>query len=342
VIGTTFADRYEILEQLGDGAAGEVWKARDGHQDQIVALKIFKPGLSTIHVYGEASILTALEGDQILRVYNADTYQDIPYIATKVAALGSAESLLGSNRWGLPADVVRSWVRQVLVGLGACHDRQLLHRDIKPANMFLDTTEIALLGDFGLAYQLDADGTAPADGSPHTIAPEMWEAGRGTKASDIYSIGVSAYRLLTGQWPFGADTREELKRLAVAGKYVRLRDLAPQLSRRLADRVENAMVRDPAARPTWREMHEALGQAGVVSRVWRRQSPHDGHDRCWVEVRATSGTRHAVCVIPTHASVAAIEVRHADGAQHRITPKCRESVGRDRLASSLRDVFDHM
>jgi serine/threonine-protein kinase len=342
VIGTSFADRYEILEQLGDGVAGEVWKARDTHQDQIVALKIFRPGLSTIHVYGEASILTALEGDQILRVYNADTFQDIPYIATKVAALGTAEGLLRSNRWGLPADVVRSWVRQVLVGLGACHDRQLLHRDIKPANMFLETTEIALLGDFGLAYQLDADGTAPADGSPHTIAPEMWESGRGTKASDIYSMGVSTYRLLTGRWPFDADSREELKRLAVEGRFVRLRDLAPQLSRRLADRVEAAMARDPAGRPAWREMHEALGQHGVVSRVWRRHSPHNGHEQCWDEIGPNSATRHAVCVFAKTAKLAGIEVRHADGAQHRITSKCRESVDRGRLGSSLRDVFDHL
>ena len=342
MIGTTFADRYEILEALGDGATGEVWKARDTHQDQIVALKIFKPGLSTIHVYGEASILTALEGDQILRVLNADTYQDIPYIATKVAPLGTAEGLLRSNRWGLPADVVRSWVRQALVGLGACHDRQLLHRDIKPANMFLKTTEIALLGDFGLAYQLDADGTAPAEGTTHTIAPEMWETSRGTKASDIYSMGVSAYRLLTGRWPFEANTQEEVKRLVIACKYPRLRDVAPQLSRRLADRVETAMSHDPTVRPTWREMHEGLAQQGVVSRVWRRHTPHGGHECCWVEIKSTSATLHAVCVIPKPDNLIDIDVRHAEGAQHRIAAKCRTSVARGRLATTLRDVFDHL
>lgn len=80
---------------------------------------------------------------------------------------------------GSRADYVVSWIRQALVGLGACHDRRLLHRDIKPADVFLETQDVALLGDFGLAYQLDAEGTAPQEGSPLTMAPEMWSEGAG-------------------------------------------------------------------------------------------------------------------------------------------------------------------
>ncbi len=342
MIGTTFANRYEIVGKLGEGA-NDVWKAHDTHQQQHVALKTFRPGSSAIHVYGEATILTALEGEHVLRVYNADTYDDIPYIAARIAEMGSAEGFRKANPLGLPADTVVSWIRQALVGLGACHDRGLLHRDIKPDNIFLDTPEFALLGDFGLAYQMDRDGTAPAEGSTYTIAPEMWSTGRGTVASDIYSMGVTAYRLLTGEWPFDRPSRDELRDLVPTGQYERVRDLAPHASRRLADRIEKAMALEPDSRyATWRDMHEDLGRVGVVGNVWRRSSPHAGHDRCWTQTRSTHGSLHEVCVIPAAATRADIEVRHAGGAARRIRGLCRSGVEERRMAIALRDVFDHV
>jgi serine/threonine protein kinase len=123
VIGTLFANRYRIQRQLGDeGASGIVWEAIDTHQDMTVALKAFHPGWPTIHAYGEAQLLTALEGEHVLRVYNADTYIDIPYIATRVANQGSAEDYLKRHRMGIRPDRVVSWIRQALVGLGSCHE----------------------------------------------------------------------------------------------------------------------------------------------------------------------------------------------------------------------------
>lgn len=342
MIGTTFANRYEIIGKLGEGA-NDVWKAHDTHQNQLVALKTFRPGSSTIHVYGEATILTALEGEHVLRVYNADTFDDIPYITARIAQMGSAEGFRKANPLGLPADTVVSWIRQALVGLGACHDRGLLHRDIKPDNVFLDSPEFALLGDFGLAHQLDRDGTAPAEGSPYTIAPEMWSTGRGAVSSDIYSMGVTAYRLLTGQWPFDRPTRDELRDLVPTGRYTRVRDIAPHVSRRLADRIEKAMALEPASRyASWRDMHADLGRVGVVGHVWRRTAPHGGHDRCWTQTRATRGSLHDVCLIRTAASLVDVEVRHAGGAGHRIRGMCRSGIGERQLAVTLRDVFDRI
>ena len=342
MIGTTFANRYEIIAKLGEGA-NDVWKAHDTHQQQLVALKTFRPGFSTIHVYGEATILTALEGQHVLRVYNADTFDDIPYIAARIAQMGSTEGFRKSNPLGLPADSVVGWIRQALVGLGACHDRGLLHRDIKPDNIFLDTPEFALLGDFGLAYQLDVDGTAPAEGSPYTIAPEMWSSGRGGVASDIYAMGVTAYRLLTGQWPFDRPSRDELRVLVPTGRYDRVRDVAPHVSRRLADRIEKAMALQPGSRYlTWRHMHEDLGRVGVVGNVWRRTPPHTGHDRCWDQVRSTRASLHEVCVIGTGTNRLDVDVRHAGGAGRRIRGMCRTGVDDRRIAVALRDVFDHL
>lgn len=342
MIGTLFANRYEIVERLSDEGRNDVWVAYDTHQKQRVALKTFRPGESTILAYGEASVLTALEGDHVLRVYNADTFHDIPYIATRIAALGSTETIRQPNGY-LPADTVVSWIRQALVGLGACHDRGLVHRDVKPENIFLDNLEFALLGDFGFAHAVDADGSVPAEGTPTTMAPEMWSTGRGSPSSDIYSMGVTAYRLLTGVWPFKARTRDEMRLLVPSGRYMRIREIAPQITRRLAERVERAMSVEPADRfGSWEEMHAALGGTNLASSAWRRQRGHSGHDRCWTEVRSRRGSLRDVCVIVVGSRLFDIEVRHTAGARKRILAKGRQRVEAARLPVALRDVFQRL
>lgn len=335
-----FADRYEITDLLSDEGRNVVYVAFDTHQKQQVALKVFAPGASTILAYGEASILTALEGEHVLRVYNADTFNDIPFIATRVAAMGSTERIRRPNGF-LPADAVVGWIRQALVGLGACHDRGLVHRDVKPENIFLETLEFALLGDFGLVYEVDADGTVPADGTPTTMAPEMWSIDRGSRLSDIYSMGVTAYRLLAGRWPLDFASGEDAKAIVPGGGFTRLRDVAPQVSRRLAERIERAMALDPSDRyQSWHEMHAALGDHDLVRSAWRRETSHAGHQRCWTEVRSAGGALRSVCVIPVDADTVDIEVRHAAGARRRLGNAGRTAVNRRRLAVALREVFD--
>lgn len=341
MIGTTFANRYQVTGRLGEGA-NDVWDAFDTNQQQRVALKTFRPGAPSIHAYGEASILTALEGEHVLRVYNADVFDDIPYIATRVAGLGSTEGLRKANPRGIPADIVVSWIRQALVGLGACHDRGLVHRDIKPDNIFLDNPEFALLGDFGLAHTVDGDGSVPEEGTPHTISPEMWATGQGSFTSDVYSMGVTAYRLLTGRWPIDGASRDVLREIVPRGRFERLRDVSPQISRRLADRIEKAMSLDPADRyRSWRDMHADLGRADLVPRAWRPMSPHAGHDQCWTETRSR-GAKHEICVVPAAGGLLDVEVRHATGARQRIHAKGRTRVEPKKLRTCLKDVFDHL
>src|SRR5262249_45608089 len=144
-----FADRYERVSPIGQGGFGVVWRAFDHNQNREVALKLYRPGVPVIHKFHEARVLTALESDHILRVYNADTdASDIPYIATRIAEAGSTEDLLvTASPYGVRPDLAVTWVRQMLVGLGACHAFGLVHRDIKPANIFLDRMDWGMLGD---------------------------------------------------------------------------------------------------------------------------------------------------------------------------------------------------
>lgn len=340
MIGSLFAQRYQVESQLG--GSSNVWVATDTNQDMQVALKVFDPGAPTIHAYGEAQLLTALEGEHILRVYNADTYVDIPYIATRIARLGSTEDYLSRHPEGVRPDLVVSWARQALVGLGACHDRALVHRDIKPANIFLDSEHHALLGDFGLAHPIDGQGRVPWEGTPLAMAPEMWENNEGTTVSDIYSMGVAIYRLITGGWPLYADSRAAFRPLVLAGRYPRVRDAAPHVTRRLAARIEKAMALDPADRyQGWREMHEDLAQIDLVRDVWQRIDAHSGHRSCWLELRRSGGgTLRELCVLPDGSGAFAIDVRRASGSKSRIHALSRPPVGAAALTVELRRVFD--
>jgi eukaryotic-like serine/threonine-protein kinase len=339
---TLFAKRYALRTLLGTGSFGQVWLAHDPHLGIDVALKLFSRGAPTILAYHEARLLTLIASDNILRVHNADTYVDVPYIATAVAAAGTAEDRLsGTGGLGLRPDTVVKWMRHLLVGLDACHARRLVHRDIKPSNLFLHSDDWALLGDLGIARQLDVNGFVPYAGTPATIAPEMYVTGQATELCDIYSAGVTAYRLLTGRWPFDGATPGDLRAAVIGGGYVRIRDIAPHVSRRLAERIERAMSLDPAQRfLSARDMGVALADPSLVPRAWTRVNPHAGHVACWTEEKIRSGALHTVCAIDRGGRTYEIETRFATPGGRRIAARCHANVVEARLLTRLRSVFD--
>lgn len=202
-----FATRYELIEQIGDGRFGEVWRAYDQHLKVELAVKLLKAGSDEVIAYREASMLMGLEGEHILRVMNADRFRDIPYIATRLAEAGSTEDQL-QTAWpaGVRFDRVVTWGRDALIGLSACHDHGLVHRDAKPANVFLDRHDRAALGDFGVAQEMGLDGKVAPGGDPQVRSPEMMKGGRGGERSDIYSIGVSLYDWSRGRGPMRIPT----------------------------------------------------------------------------------------------------------------------------------------
>src|SRR5205807_556377 len=145
--------------------------------------------------------------------------------ATELAKLRSASDWMESVGHPVPIDLAVRWARHALVGLSVCHLRNLLHRDIKPSNLFLQSLDLCQLGDFGVAELMDANGEAAEHGTLQIRAPEGIITGRLTVRSDIYSVGVTLYMLLTGaQFPFGSATEAEVKVAITAGRLPKLRD----------------------------------------------------------------------------------------------------------------------
>jgi eukaryotic-like serine/threonine-protein kinase len=333
-----FANRYEYFEVLGTGGWGVVRRAHDRHLDREVALKTYPAGADLLVATWEAQRLMALEGPHILRVFNADKYQDVPYITTEIAPLKSAQDRAGG--YGVRPDLAVRWVRHGLIGLGVCHQARLIHRDIKASNIFLDSEDLAKLGDFGVAAVMNTAGTTQPHGAWSIRAPEAYAVGVVSVRSDVYSMGLTLYQLLTGTNPFERATVPETEAAVLAHNYPRVRDIAPQVPRVLAMRVDKAMALDPGDRyASAAEFNEDLGAIRRLSALFAPRIPHPGHLQCWEGTSLGRGIR--VCVEQA-AGPFSIDVRRTEGAQTRIRDLCGVVPSVDRLRIHLRRVFDEL
>ena len=330
---TILADRYEIRGELGGGGNGEVYRVWDRKIGRELALKLLGGNSEEGLVVREAHALTALESPHILRVFNAGIYQDVPFIATDIAPLGSTEDQIVEGVGVAPELAVR-WVRQALIGLGLCHRRNIIHRDITPGNIFLVSQDLALLGDFGAAANMEADGTAGPAGNQRCRAPEGY-GGHLTAKSDLFSAGATLWRLLTGCWPFEAETENELAVLMRKGNRPGLRDVAPHVHGSIARVVKRALDPRPDARPsTADEMALLLAGTKTHPRNWIRHSA--GLDS--VEYRTTEGRSPVTVTVTSNGRRCTVETRYLKSGK-RIAIGCFETTA-GQLAKRLRQLFD--
>ena len=328
---TIWAGRYEILGELGAGGNSSVHHVRDIKIGRELALKLLRVAAEGL-VVREAHALTALESPHILRVFNAGINNDVPFLATDIAPMGSTEDHLVEGV-GVPPELAVRWVRQALIGLGLCHRKNILHRDLTPANIFLDSHDRALLGDFGAAENMGPDGTAAAAGNQLCRAPEGY-TGRVTASSDLFSAGVTLWRLLTGRWPFEASTEHELLALMSKGN-LRLRDAAPHVHRSIARVVEMALDPDPARRPSTADaMADLLAGTTTHPKNWIRYSTCGSV----VEYRTTEGGPTISLTVTASGPQRIVKTRYLHSGR-RIRDGCFQTTQR-KLAQRLRVAFD--
>jgi serine/threonine-protein kinase len=249
---------YQILEEIGRGGMGVIYRARQRHSRRIVALKrILSDHADSqdtlMRFRREAQAAANLDHPNILPIYEVgETDEGLPFFSMKFAGGGSlleAASALRSE----PRRTV-ALMAKVARAVRYAHDQGILHRDLKPANILLDGSDEPLVGDFGLAKWLDPTGhltrTPTVFGTPGYIAPEQVNASTGTltPAADVYSLGAVLFYLLTGQTPFTGENALKTIQQATEKPAPKLRTLIPALDRDLETICAKCLERDPNAR----------------------------------------------------------------------------------------------
>lgn len=334
VSGDQIANRYRLVNLIGSGGFGEVWRAFDTHRSYEVALKLIRTRDRSA-TWREASLLTALKSEHILEVNNADVAVDVPFLDTVLAACSLDARC---EPYGVEETQAMNWMRRALRGLDLCHKRGLLHRDVKPQNIFLSVSDVAKLGDFGVAALMDASGSAPPHGDLRICAPELVTGGRATVASDVYSAACSLYALVAGRLPFAGISDQAILVDAIANsRYQAVRDVAPSVSPALADKIKKGMSVDPKDRFATAAAFDNALALPERSRQFFPGPPHAGHLRCWSVTGA--GSAIDVCTVQGSRSrrVAVETVRQPSG--NRIRRHCFECTERE-LPVRLRAVFN--
>lgn len=311
-----------------------------------VALKLIDPSRTSLDAaWREATYLTSLASPNgpnirfLASVHGAaESDLGVPYIDMVLLAGSVAKK---TPPLGVDESLAVEWIQRVSRGLHLCHERRLLHRDVKPDNILLSQTGDALLGDFGVTAVMAADGTAESHGDPDILAPEAF-GGRCSVQTDVYSLGVSLYYLVTGGYPFRlSDYAFDFTQFEAVVKMgvPDVREFAPHLSLGIAKVIRIATERDLAQRYQSAEaMDAALASLTSLRRVIREVAPCTADGRCWdAEPQGRLSTRPVhVCATPITDKSFEIETRHVGG--NRITAHCVE-VKRGQLVPRLRSVF---
>jgi serine/threonine protein kinase/lipopolysaccharide biosynthesis regulator YciM len=211
--GSTFAGRYQIVEELGRGGMGRVYKAQDTEIKEKIALKLIKPEISsdkkTIERFqNELKLARKISHRNVCRMHHLEKSEGNYFITMEYV---DGENLKGMIRMmgQLSSGKAISIAKQVCEGLSEAHRIGVVHRDLKPSNIMIDKEGNAKIMDFGIARSLTGKGITGVGvmiGTPEYMSPEQVESKEIDQRSDIYSLGVILYEMVTGRVPFEGDT----------------------------------------------------------------------------------------------------------------------------------------
>ena len=209
--GVFLADRYEILSKVGAGGMSDVYKAKDHILGRFVAIKVLRQEFSEDRNFVtkfriEAQSAAGLEHPNIVNIYDVGNEDDTYYIVMEyVEGITLKSYIEGKGQLSFKESV--SIAIQVARGIEAAHNKGIIHRDIKPQNIMISTDGKVKVTDFGIAKAASSN-TISSDvmGSVHYVSPEQARNGFVDLRSDIYSLGIVMYEMVTGRVPFDGDT----------------------------------------------------------------------------------------------------------------------------------------
>jgi len=272
VIGTLLSDRFRLEERIGSGGMSTVYRAFDETLERWVAIKLMHREISSDsdqleRFRREARAVASLSHPHVVTVIDFGEDADHPYIVFEYVEGETLKDRL--RRAGrLPVPEAVAYAIEIGRALECAHSNLLVHRDVKPQNVLIDSEGRAKVTDFGIARSLEAEGltaTGRVLGTTDYVAPEQALGEDTTAQSDVYSLGICLFEMLTGDVPFKADSQ-----VAVAMKHVKeplpdIRMRRPEISAALASVVETACAKETANRyASAHEMVHALEQGLVI------------------------------------------------------------------------------
>ncbi|MBN1882396.1 MAG: protein kinase [Deltaproteobacteria bacterium] len=271
-MGKTVIGNYHLVEEIGEGGMGIVYRAKQAGLDRIVALKVLLPHLSARERFverflREAKNAATLDHPNIVTIYEVGEDEGTYFFSMKYMEGGDLEDEL--SRGPIPIEQAVDIIRQVAQGLAHAHEKGVIHRDIKPANIIVDETGRAVITDFGIARAAWEERLTDAGISMGTVeymSPEQFRGEEPGPESDVYALGATLYHVLTGSSPFPGKTTQEVMYQKFEGALVPPTQVNTALPEWTDHVVGAAMREDRTERiQSAREFIEALEHREVTS-----------------------------------------------------------------------------
>jgi serine/threonine protein kinase len=256
---------YEVLDLIGQGAMGQVCKARHRKLRRLAALKVILPGRSIERFRREASLIAGIKSPHVVGIHDFRSLDDGRLVLIMEYIDGcDLRDAMKAGGGTIPEERAARWMSEVCEGMIAASAQGIIHRDLKPANILIDRDGRALVADFGLARSEGALSEMTLSdsvmGTPHYMAPEQAEDPRGVDTrADIYSFGATFYHALTGSPPFDGNSIFSILLKHKTEPLISPGSRNPSLSDRLCAILERCLAKSPADRfPTFGELRRQL------------------------------------------------------------------------------------
>jgi serine/threonine protein kinase len=265
-----YLGKYEIIAEIGRGAMGAVYKARDPLIDRLVALKTITGGPSAQsnlldRFYQEARSAGALQHPNIVTIYELGHEKNTPFIAMEYLEGESLDRIIEQHPV-LPLSVKLGYIVRVCDALAYAHQHNVVHRDVKPANIMVTKEGVVKVVDFGIARLTDMSMTQPnmMIGSRAYMSPQLYKGERADARSDIWAVGVSLYELLAYKRPFTGDSEAELMFHIIYEKPEELLGMSPECTEELVPIVNRMLEKKSEDR--YQSMEDLLH---AIEPIWK-------------------------------------------------------------------------
>lgn len=271
--GMFISDRYEIIDKVGSGGMADVFKAKDHRLNRYVAMKVLKAEFSGDTKFvekfrAEAQSAAGLSHPNTVNVYDVGDEEDMYYIVMELVEGITLKSFI-ERKGRLDVKEAVGIAIQIAQGMEAAHSNHIIHRDIKPQNIIISREGKVKVTDFGIAKAVTSDTiTSNAMGSVHYLSPEQARGGFSDEKSDIYSLGVTMYEMLTGRVPFIGDNTVSVALCHLQEEPVPLRDIEPSIPVSLDKIVQKCMQKKPE--------HRYLSASALIADLKKSLTNPDG------------------------------------------------------------------